>query len=112
MKHNALRNTYRKWMLNRNLYLCKLAFKLVNLWWSLIILIVALAMLVISFFLNGYECGEWLSNALISASCGCFTGLVFYFLSNLRNNKILKLQTEYNAINNVYVLINFIIGYL
>lgn len=52
-----------------------------------------------------YKCAAWFSGALVSLSCGCFTGATFYFLVNIRTNKEHKLQREYEAINKTYSLI-------
>lgn len=73
-------------------------FKLPNLWGTLLIAVVTIVLLWGSYLLKDYN--EWASNILISAGCGSFTGLAFYFLSNLRNNKLVKLQKEYQTIKN------------
>jgi len=71
--------------------------------WSICIFFIALLLLVLSFCV--YDFSNWASGALVSISCGCFTGLVFYFLSNIRNNKVGKLQKEYNQIRNMLKVI-------
>ena len=83
-------------------------FKMSHFWWSIVILSIALGILIISFFL--YECMPWLSGTLTSISCGCFTGLVFYFLTNIRNNKLVKLQKEYKQIKDTFVVANSILN--
>lgn len=40
----------------------------------------------------------WISNVMISASCGIITGLALYFLTNLRSNSYNKLKNEYNLL--------------
>lgn len=40
-----------------------------------------------------YE-SDWTSDTLTSIGAGILTGLVFYFLSNLRNNKIYKIRKD------------------
>lgn len=74
-------------------------FKLSNFRCTILILLLSIIMLVISCLI--YECNSWLSGALVSVSCGCFTGLVLYFLSNLRNNKLAKIQKEHQQLGEV-----------
>ncbi len=74
-------------------------FKLSNFWCTVLILSLSIIILEISCFI--YECNSWLSGALVSVSCGCFTGLVLYFLSNLRNNKLAKIQREHQQLKDV-----------
>lgn len=83
--------------------------KLPQVWWSISILAVAVIMLIVS--RCTYVCDNWLSGALVSTSCGCFTGLVLYFLSNIRANKLARLQREYKAIDNVRRTLRSIFGY-
>ena len=87
----------------------KRLLKLPNFWWSISILLIAIILLLTSLFL--FNCCPWLSNALISTSCGCFTGLVLYFLANIRNNKVAKLQTEYHALKETLRIMRVITGY-
>lgn len=82
-------------------------WKLACLRGTIIILFCGLAMLLISYPLRIKA--SWISNVLISASCGCFTGVVLYFLTNLRNNKLSNIQDEYDHlknIENILMLIN------
>lgn len=79
-------------------------FKLSNFWCTVLILLLSLIILAISCFI--YECNSWLSGALVSVSCGCFTGLVLYFLSNLRNNKLTKIQREHQQLKDVIDVLN------
>ncbi len=44
---------------------------------------------------------EWFSNVLLSISCGGITGLVLYFLTNIRNNKQASLSEEYSCIKKI-----------
>lgn len=83
--------------------------KLPHLWWSIAIFVLAILLLCVSLFI--YKWNNWLSGVLVSASCGCFTGLTFYFLTNIRNNKELKLQKEYTAIKKTYEIITSILKY-
>lgn len=87
----------------------KRLLKLPNFWCSISILLIAIILLLTSLFL--FNCCPWLSNALISTSCGCFTGLVLYFLANIRNNKVAKLQTEYHALKETLRIMRVITGY-
>lgn len=77
--------------------------KLPNLWWSIFIVVLTALLLIGSYLL--FETWSWAANVLISAGCGCFTGLVFYFLSNLRNNKIAAVKREYTAIKDTFTLL-------
>lgn len=82
-------------------------FKLANFWCTFLILLLSIIMLASSCLI--YECNGWLSGTLVSVSCGCFTGLVLYFLSNLRNNKLSKIQKEHQQLKGVIDVLNNII---
>lgn len=84
---------------HRNRELRARLFGLSPFWWSIIIFLIAISLLIISFII--FDTCNWASGALVSTSCGCFTGLVFYFLSNVRNNKLSKLQKEYRQLQMV-----------
>lgn len=60
----------------------------------LVSIFVLTILLVVSYL---YE-GAWISNVLISIGAGIVTGLVFYFLSNYRNNKMAQLQLDISAL--------------
>lgn len=79
-------------------------FKLSNFWCTVLILLLSIIISAISCFI--YECNSWLSGALVSVSCGCFTGLVLYFLSNLRNNKLAKIKREHQQLKDVIDVLN------
>ena len=83
----------------RNRELRTRLFQLSPFWFAILIFVIALLILAISLFI--YDYNNWASGVLVSTSCGCFTGLVFYFLSNIRNNKIAKLQKEYRQLKEV-----------
>ena len=83
--------------------------KLPNFWWSIGVFVLFILLLILSFCT--YEKCNWLSGVLVSASCGCFTGLIFYFLSNVRNNKEAKLKKEYLNIKLVYEILINIVNY-
>lgn len=91
--------TVKRIIQHRNQELRSRLFSLSPFWWAIIIFLIALLLLVLSFLI--YDYSNWASGALVSTSCGCFTGLVFYFLANIRNNKVAKLQKEYNQLKNV-----------
>lgn len=82
--------------------------KLPNLWWSILVLAISLLLLVISYFLKE---NAWLSGALVSISCGGITGLTLYFLSNIRNNKLAKIQKEYASLCAMDSILRKIIGF-
>lgn len=79
-------------------------FKLSNFWCTILILLLSIIILAISCLI--YECNSWLSGALVSVSCGCFTGLILYFLSNLRNNKLAKIQKEHQQLKEVLEILS------
>lgn len=58
----------------------------------------AICIMLVCFIVSFVLKNTWLSNVLISVGAGFVTGLVFYWLSNLRNNKITKLQNEINPL--------------
>ena len=73
-----------------------------------VLLIIALsilfsALLILSFFI--YENNPWLSGVLVSISCGIITGVILYFLSNLRSSKLHKLEIEEDEIYPIYNLV-------
>jgi hypothetical protein len=53
-------------------------------------------MLVVSVIL--FDIYPWISNVMISASCGIITGWVLYFLTNLRTNSYNKVRCEYELL--------------
>ena len=83
--------------------------RLPNFKWSIWIFVFFLLLLLLSWVV--YKYNNWLSGVLVSTSCGCVTGLVFYFLANLRNNQGIKLQYEYDSLKDVYDIISKIMGY-
>lgn len=100
--------TIKQLIKHRNNELCTRLFRLSPLWWSLIISLIAILLLYFSFLT--YDCYNWLSGALVSTSCGFFTGLVFYFLSNIRNNKLARLQREHMQLEAVLDVLKNIIN--
>ena len=83
--------------------------RLPNFKWAIGIFAFFVLLLLLSWVV--YKCNNWLSGVLVSTSCGCVTGLIFYFLANLRNNQGIRLQYEYDSIKNVYDIISKIMGY-
>lgn len=71
--------------------------------WTILFLLVSLLLLIFSFFV--YESNPWLSGVLVSIACGIITGVILYFLSNLRNNKLHILQIEQDELYPVYQLV-------
>lgn len=88
----------------RNRELRKRFFKLSNLKWMLGILLCSIGILAASYYTH--KCNLWLSGVFVSAGCGGITGLVLYFLSNLRNNKYAVLQKEFSIINSIHDKLN------
>ena len=70
----------------------------------MIFLIVCVSLLILSYFLH--ESNPWFSGVLVSISCGIITGVILYFLSNLRSGKLHKLEIEEDEIYPVYKLIS------
>lgn len=83
--------------------------RLPNFKWAIGIFAFFVLLLLLSWVV--YKCNNWLSGVLVSTSCGCVTGLIFYFLANLRNNQGIRLQYEYDSIKNAYDIILKIMGY-
>ena len=100
-------NTIKPFIRYRKKKLRTIFFRLSNFRYTFLILLLSIIILAISCFI--YECNGWLSGALVSVSCGCFTGLVLYFLSNLRNNKLAKIQREHQQLKYVIDVLNNII---
>lgn len=106
MKTNTI---IRKSLSKRRKEYLKRVFKLSSLLWMICVAIISLGILVLSYCL--YESNGWLSGVLVSAGCGGITGLVLYFLSNVRNNKIAILQKELSSLKSIYNILNQIIGF-
>lgn len=84
-------------------------FKLSNLKWMIVILVCSAGILVASYCT--YKSNPWLSGVFVSAGCGGITGLVLYFLSNLRNNKCAILQKEFSTLASIGDILNQIDGF-
>lgn len=82
--------------------------KLTYVWYTGAILLIAVVLLIISYFI--YQCHPWLSGVFVSTSCGCFTGITFYFLVNIRMNKERRLQKEYTAIKKTLDLLQNVLN--
>lgn len=92
----------------RNSEVRKNVGKLSYLWCLILILGIAAVLLIGSYLC--FICNPWLSGVLVSTSCGCFTGATFYFLVNIRANKELRIQREYDAIKNTYERVRSVLG--
>ena len=84
-------------------------FKLSNLKWMVVIFLCSAGILAASYYT--YTSNPWLSGVFVSAGCGGITGLVLYFLSNLRNNKYAVLQKEFSILNSIHDTITQINGF-
>lgn len=93
----------------RNKELRERFFKLSNLKWMIVILLCSIGILTASYYT--YDCNPWLSGMFVSAGCGGITGLVLYFLSNLRNNKYAVLQKEFSILNSIHNTLTQINGF-
>ena len=94
---------------NRRKELRQRFFKLANLKWMIVILICSVGVLAASYCT--YKSNPWLSGVFVSAGCGGITGLVLYFLSNLRNNKHAILQKEFSILTSISDILNQINGF-
>lgn len=84
-------------------------FKLSNLKWMVAIFLCSAGILAASYYT--YTSNPWLSGVFVSAGCGGITGLVLYFLSNLRNNKYAVLQKEFSILNSIHDTLTQINGF-
>lgn len=71
--------------------------------WTIAFLIISSLLLLVSFFIN--QITPWCSGVLVSIACGIITGVILYFLSNLRNNKQHSLQINQDNIYTAYKLV-------
>ena len=94
---------------NRRKELRQRFFKLSNLKWMIVILACSAGILVASYCT--YKSNPWLSGVFVSAGCGGITGLVLYFLSNLRNNKCTILQKEFSTLASISDILDQIDGF-
>ena len=94
---------------NRRKELRQRFFKLSNLKWMIGILLCSIGILTASYYT--FKCNPWLSGVFVSAGCGGITGLVLYFLSNLRNNKHAILQKEFSTLTSISHIVNQINGF-
>lgn len=72
--------------------------KLPNFWWTICLAISAFLLCGISFYFH-VKGHQWIPNVLVSIACGIVTGLVLYFLSNIRNNKIMHIKKELRVLS-------------
>ena len=64
--------------------------------WTITFFVVSLVLLIMSYFVD--QSSSWLSGVLVSIACGIITGIILYFLSNLRSVKISVLQMKFDEI--------------
>lgn len=102
-------NIQKRMIRKRKMELRQRFFKLSNFKWMIGILLCSIGFLVASCFIH--ERNSWLSGVLVSVGCGGFTGIVLYFLSNLRNNKVSILQKELATLNAIKDILNQIHGF-
>lgn len=82
--------------------------RLPSIWWTVAIIILSIVILLASWF-TASLC-DWLFNLFVSMSISCFTGLILYFLSNLRNNREGKLRKEVQLLTRVLNILRDILG--
>lgn len=63
-------------------------------------LIVSALLLFVSYFVN--QSNPWFSGVLVSIACGIVTGVILYFLSNLKSSKVRSLEIEQEELYTVY----------
>lgn len=62
------------------------------------ILILIVIIMIIFFYISYMSKDSWISEVLLSLGTGMFTSLLFYFLANMRVNKMNKLISEINSL--------------
>ena len=70
------------------------------IWWVVAFLLVSFLLLYLSYITS--KTNVWLSGVLVSVACGIVTGVIVYFLSNFRSNKVNILQCETQQIFVLY----------
>ena len=68
-----------------------------NFWGTISSFLCAVILLVLSFWLH-LRRYEWLPNAFLSIACGVITGLVLYFLTNIRTNRLIRVQEDLESL--------------
>lgn len=76
----------------------------------IVLLVITVVLLAMSYF---FQCKDWLSSLLMSISTGCITGLILYFLANLRSNEGTTLKKEIARLRRLKTVVRdiFAIGY-
>ena len=64
-------------------------------------IIIIFSIIIILLFISYKLRDGWLSNALLSIGSGIFTGLIIYFLTNIRANKMGKLLSEVDFLKEI-----------
>ena len=95
---------YKKYKRKRNKEKLVRFVSLPTVLWTIGFLLVSSLFLFLSFLV--YESNPWLSGVLVSISCGIITGVILYFLSNLRSSKLHILEVEEDEIYSVYKLLS------
>ena len=60
--------------------------------WVIAFIVISAVLLTASYFTR--TSNPWLSGVLVSVACGIITGVILYFLSNLRSIQLYNLQME------------------
>lgn len=81
--------------------------KLPTFVFCIVFLFLSASLLLVSYFVN--EKSTWLSGVLVSMGCGIITGVILYFLSNMRSSKVQALQSAQSELYEVYTHINDVI---
>ena len=74
----------------------------------IVLFILSGGLLIGSYFFN--EQHPWFSNVFVSVGCGILTGVVLYFLSNLRNSNRHRLEHDQKELWSVQICINNVLG--
>ena len=85
----------------------KRVIKLPTFIFCIVFLFLSVSLLLVSYFVN--EKSAWLSGVFVSVGCGIITGVILYFLSNMRSSKIQTLQSAQSELYEVYKHINDVI---
>ena len=67
--------------------------------WCIAFLAISVLLLFASYLLQ--ERSAWLSSVFVSVGCGVVTGVILYFLANLRNGKRISLENEWEDLRQV-----------
>ena len=76
--------------------------------WVIAFIVISALLLTASYFTR--TSNPWLSGVLVSIACGIITGVILYFLSNLRSIQLYNLQMEQEELYPVYEALSSITG--